>query len=149
MADSKLSELTAATSAAATDTTYLVQSSSSKQITIANLFKAVATPTSFNDKVSIGDHNTITTASTIGASSYNVTFINNPDSGGNCSIEAGLDGQLHVVIMSSNTGGHTLTISGANVQGTISLDAAGETALLMYDTGLSKWWMIGGTATFS
>ena len=51
--------------------------------------------------------------------------------------------------MSSNTGGHTITISGANVQGTISLDAAGETALLMYDTGLSKWWMIGGTATFS
>ena len=149
MADSKLSELTSATSAGATDTTYLVQSSSSKKITIADMFKAVATPTSFNDKVSIGDHNTITTAGTIGASSYNVKFINNPDSGGNCSIEAGLDGQLHVAIMSANSGGHTITISGANVSGTISFDAVGETAILMYDTGLSKWWMIGGTATFS
>ena len=51
--------------------------------------------------------------------------------------------------MSSNTGGHSVTVSGANVSGTITLDSAGETALLIYDTGLSTWWMIGGTATRS
>ena len=55
MADSKLSELTAATAAAATDTTYLVQSSTSKQITVANLFGNVATPVQFTDSIQIGD----------------------------------------------------------------------------------------------
>ena len=56
MADSKLSELTAATTAAAADTTYLVQSSTSKQITVANLFGAIATPARFTDSVCIQDH---------------------------------------------------------------------------------------------
>ena len=51
MADSKLSELTAATSAAATDTTYLVQSSSSKQITIANLFKQIPHQSKLNETI--------------------------------------------------------------------------------------------------
>ena len=60
MADSKLSELTAATTAAATDTAYLVQSSVSKQITVANLFGNVSTPVQFTNSIQIGDHNTIT-----------------------------------------------------------------------------------------
>tara|TARA_B100000287_G_scaffold435304_1_gene502950 strand:- start:3050 stop:3499 length:450 start_codon:yes stop_codon:yes gene_type:complete len=149
MADSKLSELTAATSVAAADTTYLVQSSTSKKVTIANLFANIATTMTVSDKFAIGDHNTLTAVGTIAADSYNVTFINNVDAGGNCSISAGIDGQIHIVIMSSNSGNHTVNLSGANVSGTISFDAAGETALLIYDTGLSKWWMIGGTATKS
>ena len=148
MADSKLSDLTAATSAAAADSTYLVQSSTSKSITVQALFAAIATPTAFNDKVSIGDHNTMTAVGTI-STDYNVTIINNPDTGGNCPIGAGLDGQIKIIIMSSNTGGHAVTVSGSNVSGTITLDSAGETALLIYDTGLSTWWMIGGTATRS
>ena len=60
MADSKLSELTAATSVAAADTFYLVQSSTSKGVTAANLFADVATPVSFSDKVSIADADTVT-----------------------------------------------------------------------------------------
>ena len=57
MADSKLSELTAATTAAATDTAYLVQSSVSKQITVANLFGNVSTPVQFTNSIQVGDHN--------------------------------------------------------------------------------------------
>ena len=49
--------------------------------------------------------------------------------------------------MSSNSGGHTIQVSGANVAQTISLDAAGESATMLYDTGLSKWFFIGGSAT--
>ena len=41
MADAKLSELTAATTAAGTDSLYLVQSSASRKITVANLFADV------------------------------------------------------------------------------------------------------------
>ena len=148
MADSKLSELTAATAAAATDTTYLVQSSTSKQITIANLFGNVATPVQFTDSIQIGDHNTITAAGAI-STAYNVTYINNPSGGGTCSIGAGLDGQVIIIIMSSNSGGHTIQVSGANVANTISFDAAGESATMLYDTGLSKWFFIGGSATVS
>ena len=44
MADSKVSDLTAATSAAGADQLYLVQSSTSKSITAANLFGYINTP---------------------------------------------------------------------------------------------------------
>ena len=148
MADSKLSELTAATAAAAADTTYLVQSSTSKKITVANLFGNVATPVSFTDSVSIGDHEVITAAGAINVTT-NVTMINDPSGGGTCSIGTGVDGQIKIIIMSSNSGGHTIQLSGANVANTISFDAAGESATLLYDTGLSKWYFIGGSATVS
>ena len=146
MADSKLSELTAATGAAGTDTTYLVQSSTSKQITVANLFGNVATPVQFTDSIQIGDHQTITAVGAI-STSYNVTFINDVSGGGTCSIGTGTDGQVVIIIMSSNSGGHTVQLGGANVAQTISFDAAGESATMFYDTGLSKWYFMGGSAT--
>ena len=146
MADSKLSELTAATGAAGTDTTYLVQSSTSKQITVANLFGNVAAPVQFTDSIQIGDHQTITAVGAI-STSYNVTFINDVSGGGTCSIGTGTDGQVVIIIMSSNSGGHTVQLGGANVAQTISFDAAGESATMFYDTGLSKWYFIGGSAT--
>ena len=148
MADSKLSELAAATAAAAADTTYLVQSSTSKKITVANLFGNVATPVQFTDSIQIGDHNTMTAVGSIGVD-YNVTYISDPSAGGTCSIGTGTDGQIKIIIMTSNSGGHTVQLSGANVANTISFDAAGESATLLYDTGLSKWYFIGGSATVS
>ena len=148
MADSKLSELTAATTAAATDTTYLVQSSVSKQITVANLFGNVSTPVQFTDSIQIGDHSTITAAGAINPI-YNVTYINDPSGPGACTIGTGLDGQVHIIIMSSNSGSHAITLSGANVCNTITFDGTGDSATLLYDTGLSKWYFIGGSATVS
>ena len=148
MADSKLSELTSATSAGASDTTYLVQSSVSKQITVQNLFGNVSTPVQFTSSIQIGDHQTMTAVGAI-STAYNVTYISDVSAGGTCSIGTGLDGQVIIIIMSSNSGGHTVQISGANVAQTISLDAAGESATLLYDTGLSKWYFIGGSATVS
>ena len=81
------------------------------------------------------------------STSYNVTYLNDVSAGGTCSLGTGLDGQVIIIIMSSNSGGHTVQISGANVAQTISLDAAGESATMLYDTGLSKWYFIGGSAT--
>lgn len=146
MADSKLSELTSATSAGASDTTYLVQSSVSKQITVQNLFGNVSTPVQFTNSIQIGDHQTMTAVGAI-STAYNVTYLNDVSAGGTCSLGTGLDGQVIIIIMSSNSGGHTVQISGANVAQTISLDAAGESATMLYDTGLSKWYFIGGSAT--
>ena len=76
MADSKVSDMTAATAVAAADKMYLVQSSASKSVTNAILFGNVATPTAFNDKLSIGDHDTITAIGAVSVDT-NVTFINN------------------------------------------------------------------------
>ena len=148
MADSKLSELTAATSAASADTTYLVQSSTSKQITVANLFGAIATPARFTDAICIQDHDSISAVGAIAVTS-NVTYISDPSGGGTCSIGTGTDGQVKIIIMTSNSGGHTVQLGGSNVANTISFDAAGESATLLYDTGLSKWFFIGGSATVS
>ena len=148
MADSKLSELTAATSAASADTTYLVQSSTSKQITVANLFGAIATPARFTDAICIQDHDSISAAGAI-LTTTNVTYIADPSGGGTCSLGTGTDGQIKIIIMTSNSGGHTIQLAGANVANTISFDAAGESATLLYDTGLSKWYFIGGSATVS
>ena len=148
MADSKVSDMTAATSAAGADQLYLVQSSVSKQITVQNLFGNVSTPVQFTNSIQIGDHQTMTAVGAI-STSYNVTYLNDVSAGGTCSIGTGLDGQVIIIIMSSNSGGHTVQISGANVAQTISLDAAGESATLLYDTGLSKWYFIGGSATVS
>jgi|TARA_B110000263_G_scaffold238560_1_gene239879 uncharacterized protein (UPF0333 family) len=146
MADSKVSELTAATSAAAADTIYLVQSGASKSITNAALFGAIATPAVFNDKISIGDHDTITAAGALNLTT-NVTWINDVSAAGTCTLAAGSDGQIKIIIMSSNSGGHTVTLSNSNTANSISFSSAGHSATLLYDTGLAKWYFIGGTAT--
>ena len=51
MADSKLSELTAATSVAAAATFYLVQRATHKGVTAANLFAEDAAPVTFSDTI--------------------------------------------------------------------------------------------------
>ena len=146
MADAKLSELTAATSAAGTDVLYTVQGSDSKKTTVATLFADVATPVSFSDKIAITDTNTMSGAGEIIVTT-NITFISNPDADGNYTLPDGVDGQLKIVIMTNNTGGNTCTLQGSTLQNDISFDAAGETATLLYTN--SKWYFIGGTATVS
>jgi hypothetical protein len=146
MADAKLSELTAATSAAASDVLYTVQGSDSKKTTVATLFADVATPVSFSDKIAITDTNTMTGVGEI-ITTTNITFISNPDSAGNFTISDGVDGQLKIVIMTNNSGGHVCTLQGSTLAQDITLDAAGKTATLLYTN--SKWYFIGGTATVS
>jgi hypothetical protein len=146
MADAKLSELTAATSAAASDSMYLVQSSTSKKITVANLFADIDTPAIFGDKIQIQDSETVTEAGALSVTT-NITLITNPSGSGNLTIGVGSDGQIKIIIMTSNTGSTTMTLTGSNVEGDVEFDAAGDTATMIYTN--SKWYMIGGTATIS
>ena len=146
MADAKLSELTAATAAAGTDTLYAVQGSNSRKMTVATLFADVATPVSFSDKIAITDSNTQTAAGAISLTT-NITLLSNFDADGNCTIADGTDGQIKIIIMSANTGSRTVTLQDSTIQNDISFDAAGETATLLYTN--SKWYFIGGTATVS
>jgi len=146
MADAKLSELTAATSAAASDSMYLVQSSTSKKITVANLFADIDTPAVFGDKIQIQDSETVTEAGALSVTT-NITLITNPSGSGNLTIGVGSDGQIKIIIMTSNTGSTTMTLTGSNVEGDVEFDAAGDTATMIYTN--SKWYMIGGTATIT
>jgi hypothetical protein len=146
MADAKLSELTAATAAAGTDVLYTVQGSDSKKTTVATLFADVATPVKFSDTIAITDSNTMNAVGEI-ITTTNITFISNVDTGGNFSIGNGVEGQLKIIIMTSNTGGHICTLQGSTMARDVVFDAAGETATLLYTN--SKWYFIGGTATVS
>lgn len=142
----KFSELTAATAAAGADTLAIVQGTESKKLTVASLFADISTPVKFNDKIKIGDENVMTALGTV-VTTTNITLLSNLDSAGNLSINDGDPGQVKIIIMASNTGGHTITLQGANVNNDISFDAAGESATLLYTN--SKWYFIGGTATVS
>ena len=144
MADAKLSELTAATSAAASDVLYVVSGSDSNKITIANLFADVATPVSFSDSIAITDTNTMTAAGEM-ITTTNITYIDNPIADGNYTIGDGVDGQLKIVIMTSNSGNRTCTMQGSTLARDVAFDRQGETATFLYTN--SKWYFIGGTAT--
>lgn len=145
MADAKLSELTAATSAAASDSLYLVQSATSKKITVANLFGAIDTPVVFTDKIQIQDAETFTAASGALSLTTNISYISNPTGNGTVTLGSGSNGQIKIIIMISNTGGYTTSLSGSNIGSTVQFGSAGDTATMIYTN--SKWYMIGGTAT--
>jgi len=147
MADAKLSELTAATSAAASDSMYLVQSSTSKKITVANLFGDVDTPAVFTDKIQIQDTESFTAASGSLSITTNISYLSNPTANGNLTLANGVDGQIKIIIMTSNTSNYSQTLGGSNVEGTVEFDAAGDSATMIYTN--SKWYMIGGTATYT
>src|SRR6056300_1823170 len=146
MADAKLSELTAVSTAAGTDVFYTVRGSESNKMSVATLFADVATPVSFSNTIAITDTNTMNAVGEI-ITTTNVTYISNVSNSGNCSIATGVDGQVKIVIMTANIGGHVVTLQGPNIANDIAFDAAGETATLLYTNG--TWYFIGGTATVS
>lgn len=150
MADAKVSELTAATSAAASDLLYMVDSTTSKKITIENLFGAVATPVAFNDVVAVGDKETVsgTFATTIGVAT-NVTYMEDWTQSGNITISAGTDGQIKIVVMTTNSAGVTLTMTGSRQANTVTFNSAGDSGTFIYNSTTAKWYFIGGSATVS
>ena len=136
MADSKVSEMTAATAAAAADKMYLVQGSNSKSVTNAVLFGNVATPTVFNDKLSVGDHDIMTAVGAVSVDT-NVSFLYNFSGAGNLTLAAGVDGQIKIIIMSSNSGSHTVTLNAANIANDISWSQVGHSATSVSYTHLT------------
>jgi len=147
MADQKLSELTAATSAASADDLYLVQGGSSKSISIANLFADVDTDVKFGDTISIDDSETLTGAGAVSVAKT-VTILSNPGADGTLTIGAGSTGQIKIIVMTSNTASNTLTLDDSDLgHDTVTFDNAGDTSTLIYIG--SKWWQIGGTASVS
>ena len=118
MADSKVSELTAASSAAAADQLYIVQSSTSKRITIANLFKSLSNVT-IGGNLALSGVQSLAAAGIVNNTSL-ITHLTGDGSGGNLSIPKGtVANQMKYITYIAGTGTYLLTgnIAGnANVQ---------------------------------
>ncbi len=150
MADSKVTAMNPATSVSSTDVLYLVKPSTSPydhKVTIANLFGGIPVPVVLEDDLILGG--TVQTLSTAGAISVStlVTRITSPDGAGTLTIPDGTEGQIKVIVTTSNAGSHALTISSNIGHSSIVFNSAGDTATLMFMAG--NWYFLGGTATVS
>jgi hypothetical protein len=150
MADSKLIALTTTSSLVATDLMYVVKPATSPydhKVSIANLFGGIPVPVVLEDDLILGGAvQTLTSAGAISVTSL-VTKITSPDGAGTLTIPDGVDGQIKVVVMTSNNANHALTINSNIGHSSIVFNSAGDTATLMFLTG--NWYFVGGTATVS
>ena len=146
MADSKVSELTAATTLGGSDAFYLVQSNTSKQITSSTLFSNAANVT-LKDTVKLDTSVQLLSSPGIVTLAKPVTHLASDASGGSLTIPAGSTNQIKIIVMTSTSGG-TFTLSGNIVNdGNVVFSARGNTATLLYTD--TKWYMIGGTASLT
>ena len=148
MADSKVTAMTAATSVLGTDVLYLVKPATSPydhKVTVANLFGGIAVPVVLQDDLILGGTvQTLTSAGAISIATL-VTKITSPSGAGTLTIADGVDGQIKVIIMVSNSASHALTISSNIGHSSIVFNSAGDTANLIFLTG--NWYFLGGPAT--
>lgn len=144
MADSKVSELTSATTVGSSDVLYLVQSNTSKKITAATLF-ANASNTTLKGVTSFAEEVQLLSSPGIIDISKPITHLSVDASGGNLSIPAGATNQIKIVVMISSAGG-TFTLTGQNIMNSdnVVFSSRGNTATLLYTD--TKWCVIGGTA---
>lgn len=150
MADSKVTAMQPATEVNSADVLYLVKPSTSPydhKITIANLFGGIPVPVVLEDKLVLsGTPQTLAAAGAI-STTTNVTKITSPDNSGTLTIADGIEGQIKTIIMVSNAGNHTLSITSNIGHSSIVFNQAGDTATLMFQG--TVWYFIGGTATVS
>ncbi len=150
MADTKVTAMTAATSIESTDVLYLVKPSTSPydhKVTVANLFGGIPVPVVLEDDLVLGG--VVQSMSSAGAISITtlVTKITSPDGAGTLTIADGTEGQLKVIVMTSNNANHALTINANIGHSSIVFNGPGDTAILIFLAG--NWYFLGGTATVS
>ena len=149
MADSKVSDLIAATSVNSADVLYLIQSSTDKKISVSTLLANLpATLTQFTGLVALGGTvQTLTGSGAINITST-LTLISNSGTAALTIADGTYNGQLKTIVMTTQSGNSTI---GANIYGVSSVvfSAQGKTLTLMYVSSLTSWVIIGGTATIT
>ena len=143
MADSKVSELTAATSIGGSDLLYLVQSNTSKKVTAATLFGNMSNVTL---KGNINLENNVQSISTpaIIDLTKTITHLAADSGGGDCPLPAGTPQQIKIVCMLSTAGGTMRLVGNIINNSNVVFTHAGNTATMLYTN--NKWFVIGGTA---
>jgi hypothetical protein len=146
MADSKVSELTSATSVGGSDLLYVVQSNTSKKVTAATLFANAANVT-LKGTVTLDPTVQILASPGIIDVSKLITHLACDATGGTISIPAGTTNQMKILTMISNSGG-TMTIrSNVANSANVVFNNVGDTATMLYTN--NRWFVIGGTASLT
>ena len=148
MADSKVSELTAATSVNSADVLYLIQSNTDKKISMSTLLANLPnTLTKFSGllALSLNSPQTLAGSGTVNATTFLTTISNTSGSFALTLADGTHVGQLKLIMCTAATG--TSTISSGLRSCTAAFTETGHTLLLVwYD---NDWWPIGGTATLT
>jgi hypothetical protein len=144
MADSKVSELTTATTVGGSDLLYLVQTNTSKKVTTATLFANAGNVTL---KGNINLDPTVQLLASPGVIDLTkpVTQLSADATGGNLILPDGTTNQIKVIVMVGNSGGALVIRSNVANSANITFNSVGDTATLLYT--FNDWYMIGGTAT--
>lgn len=145
MADSKVSELTAATSVGGSDQLYLVQSNTSKRVTAATLFANAANVT-LKGNITLDSCVQLLSSPGIIDTTKPITHLSVGATDGTLSIPSGAQGQLKIITTLASGGGvYSLegNIGGSN-GANVMFTRYGDTATLLFTD--TDWYYIGGTA---
>lgn len=146
MADSRISELTAATTVGSSDLLYLVQGTSSKKVATSVLFANAANVT-LKGNVNLDSSVQTLAAPGIIDNTKQITHLIADASGGDLVIYGGTPSQIKILVMTSTAGG-AYTVKGniAN-NANVIFNNVGDTATMLYTN--NKWFVVGGTATLT
>lgn len=148
MADSKVSELTAATSVNSADVLYLIQSNTDKKLSMSTLLANLPnTLTKFSGLLALSLNNPQTLVGTgvVNATTF-MTRVSNTAGVFALSLADGAhDGQMKLILCTSAAG--ISTISSGLKGCTAAFTETGHTLLLVWY--VDDWWPIGGTATLT
>ena len=140
MADKKITALTAATALSTDDLFHVVDSPASspsnKKITATNVFQKIPTWIGFADTVATSAADSL--AIPVTASIVHKTTGSDAEA---LTIAAGTQGQIMIVILTTDGGGTGTVAASSTVMHSIVFADAGDTATLLFTN--SKWHVIG------
>ena len=140
MADKKISALTAMTAPAAADFLHVIDDNSgtytNQKVTLTTLFQNVPTFVAFTDTVATSAADSL--AIPITASIVHKTTGGDAEA---LTIAAGTQGQIMIVILTTDGGGTGTVAASSTVMHSIVFADAGDTATLLFTN--SKWHVVG------
>lgn len=146
MADSKVSELPAATSVGSSDYLYIVQSGSSKKVAVSDVF-ANSGNVVFKGNIAIESSIQLLAAPGAIDLTKTITHLSADATGGTCTISSGKTNQIKIITMIASSGGTLALRSNIANSANVEFTTTGDTATLLYTN--NKWFVIGGTASIT
>lgn len=144
MADSKVSELPSATTSSGSDAIYVVQSGTSKKITLGTIFAHAGNVVYEGNLNYSSDTQALNTPGVIDLSKQ-ITILTIDSTGGTYTIPKGTPQQVKILVVKAAYGGTFLlnaATPSSNVAANVILNTTGDAATLLFTD--DKWFVIGG-----